>query len=54
MKAIVKTKRELGFELCEVVEPQLKKSELKKGTSSFSASSNSSISERKQLEQFLK
>ena len=35
-------------------EPQLKKSELKKGTSSFSASSNSSISERKQLEQFLK
>jgi len=35
-------------------EPQLKKSELKKGTSSFSASSNSTISERKQLEEFLK
>jgi predicted RNase H-like nuclease (RuvC/YqgF family) len=35
-------------------EPQLKKSELKKGTNSFSASSNSTISQRKQLEEFLK
>ena len=35
-------------------EPQLKKSELKKGTNSFSASSNSSVSTRKQLEEFLK
>lgn len=35
-------------------EPQLKKSELKKGTNSFSASSNSSVSTRQQLEEFLK
>ena len=35
-------------------EPQLKKSELKKGTNSFSASSNSSVSMRQQLEEFLK